>query len=285
MAKLYGWAIKIKGLDADHTYVTSSDGGVWPCWGRSSGGQKIASGLGSSKQANCISQSSSHAGIIYGITGVCHQTSNRILYPCGKIVDNAKGYWASVLLYGTYGTHSFPALIEWEARKNRCKKVKGDLGAKRKVAVKKLKTMMAKAVSPSAKGIIGYTKKVRKLYVQQTGEVKLKAMSAEKRTKVLAQELDLMADFRLGAKDARKIKPLKKVQAVVQKKKDDFDKALVGMDLTPEDYAKRVNKLMNDLLKESVKLLGKESFVKMFDMPPGASFLIVDPNIIARYHK
>ena len=41
METLKGWSIPLngkKGEFADHTYVTSSDGRKWGCWGRSSGG-------------------------------------------------------------------------------------------------------------------------------------------------------------------------------------------------------------------------------------------------------
>ena len=43
------------------------------------------------------------AGIIYGITGVCHQIANRILWTSQIIVDKAAGYWLSSLIYGPYG--------------------------------------------------------------------------------------------------------------------------------------------------------------------------------------
>ncbi len=287
MAELYGWAIKIKNLDADHTYVTSSDGGVWPCWGRSAGGHKIASGIGSSKRANCLSQSSSHAGLIYGVTGVCHQTSNRILYPSRKLVNKAKGYWASVLLYGTYGTHNLAALIEWEARKARCKKVSGDLGrSKAKLGAAKLKALRDKPLVGIEKGIVGYTKNVRDIYVKQRADVKITAAPPlVKRTKALAKELDLMADFKLDKKEARKIKPLKKLQAAVHKEKDELDHALVGKDLSAVTYARRVNGLLGELLQESADRLSEESYTKLFDLKPGKKFRLVDPDILAKYHK
>jgi hypothetical protein len=105
MAKgaLTGYAIKTLGNQADHTYVTSDDGNVWPCWGRCSGGNLICTGTGNIDQADCLSQPSSQAGIAYGINGVCHQTANRILYPSGETVSHADGYRASLFMWGTYG--------------------------------------------------------------------------------------------------------------------------------------------------------------------------------------
>lgn len=48
---LMGFALRMQGLPADHTYVESSDGHVWPCWGRSVGGSNICVGTGNTAQA------------------------------------------------------------------------------------------------------------------------------------------------------------------------------------------------------------------------------------------
>lgn len=101
---LTGHAIRITALPFwDHTYVTSSNGHVWPCWGRGAGGAAICSGTGNTDKADCLSQPSSKAGIAYGTTGVCHQTANRILQPAGQMVSGARGYRLSVFRYGVYG--------------------------------------------------------------------------------------------------------------------------------------------------------------------------------------
>lgn len=117
--RLSGYAIKIAGLRADHTYVTSSDGHVWPCWGRFAGGNLICDGKGNTDQADCLSQPNSQAGIVYGVTGVCHQTANRILLPAGEYVSAASGYRASVFAWGVFGRdiisrrHYSPAHNPW----------------------------------------------------------------------------------------------------------------------------------------------------------------------------
>ena len=98
-----GYAIKMRGMPADHTYVRSDAGHVWPCWGRSANGRPICDGLAELDDADCLSRVNSDAGIRYGWTGVCHQTANRILYPSGATVDEAAGYLGSVFAWGTYG--------------------------------------------------------------------------------------------------------------------------------------------------------------------------------------
>jgi hypothetical protein len=52
----------------DHTYVESSHGHVWPCWGRSSKGRSICDGDANTMQADCLSVPNSRAGIDYGRT-------------------------------------------------------------------------------------------------------------------------------------------------------------------------------------------------------------------------
>lgn len=46
---------------------------------------------------------------IYAIHGVCHQSANRFLWPAGILLSSrlVAGYWASVALYGVYGTSAF----------------------------------------------------------------------------------------------------------------------------------------------------------------------------------
>jgi len=100
---LTGHAVKMVGLPADHTYVTSSAGHIWNCNGRGAGGMAICVGSGNVDQADCLSNPLSHAGISYGITGVCHQMANRILYPAGQTVSRAQRYQWSCFMYGTYG--------------------------------------------------------------------------------------------------------------------------------------------------------------------------------------
>jgi hypothetical protein len=108
---LTGFAIRIVALPFwDHTYVTSSLGHIWACWGRSAAGTQICTGVGNVDQAYCLSQPNSEAGITYGLTGVCHQTANRILYPSGQTVSGARGYRASVYFWGAYGKDSVTGL-------------------------------------------------------------------------------------------------------------------------------------------------------------------------------
>ncbi len=97
--------------NVDHTYVISSCGLSWGCFGRQSGGNPVVSGQGSSIVAHCLSHPNETAGIKYARTGVCHQASNRILYPAGITVKGSHGYGASVMCYGVYGIGRWPQKV------------------------------------------------------------------------------------------------------------------------------------------------------------------------------
>ena len=112
---IFDWICRAGGGDfdifADHTYVKSSSGKSWNCWGRSDGGHEICRGIGSVSVADRIAQpqpgsplDGECAGLtVYAVDGVCHQAANRILWPARDIVNHAHGYWLSVSMYGTYG--------------------------------------------------------------------------------------------------------------------------------------------------------------------------------------
>src|SRR5262245_38770350 len=90
--ELLGHAVAKAGLPFDHTYVTSSVGDRWGCKGRERGGRIICRGSGDLTFARCLACPDGRAVTTYGVTGVCHQIANRILYPAGILVDRASGY-------------------------------------------------------------------------------------------------------------------------------------------------------------------------------------------------
>lgn len=91
----------------EHTHVESSCGSRWGCFGGDTGGVSIASGMGDSTVADCLSYPqwlpAVYAGLYYLITGVCHQAANRVLYPAGVTVSRAKWYVPSHNAFGAHG--------------------------------------------------------------------------------------------------------------------------------------------------------------------------------------
>ena len=111
IAPMEGYAVPIDiPLELDHTYA-QADKQLYSCFGRSEDGSLICKGMGDSVAASIIANgkidsngvNDGHAGIIYGLTGVCHQTANRILSPAKILVSSAAGYAISSAVYGDYG--------------------------------------------------------------------------------------------------------------------------------------------------------------------------------------
>ncbi len=113
----YGIYALIKSLDgkADHTYVIGVDKNTgneltWTCGGAYEGGRELTTGEADGLTCDCISRRMEEigltgglAGIRYGIDGVCHQASNRIMYPAGLVVDKANGWKLSSSIFGILG--------------------------------------------------------------------------------------------------------------------------------------------------------------------------------------
>ena len=132
----------VSGSPVDHTWVTTYDNRTnalanvaavvaakqdyWYCWGsfHPRGGTpafpdgSLGVQAGSLPLARCLVQSNADSSSVfaargtiftYGIDGVCHQLANQVLYATGVggapalTVSNARGYHASVAVYGTYG--------------------------------------------------------------------------------------------------------------------------------------------------------------------------------------
>lgn len=62
-----------------------------------------------------------YCGIRYGVTGVCHQMTNRILFASGTLMPVSKVYGSKIshMIYGSYGDH-------WDSWQDRCNKLYED---------------------------------------------------------------------------------------------------------------------------------------------------------------
>jgi hypothetical protein len=156
VAELFAWAVPVwDGAPVDHTWVTTYDnrktpypdiGAVqqqsqsyWYCWGAfhaKGGTPDIADGflgaqdgdLGLSKclvlpNIDCQSSAAARGTIfIYGVSGVCHQLANQVLYSTGAggatplTVSKSRGYWFSHLVYGAYGVDT----VAWAQKLATC---------------------------------------------------------------------------------------------------------------------------------------------------------------------
>lgn len=154
MVTFYAWASPafFGNSLVDHTWITTYDnqkhfypdaGAVaragqdyWFCWGdyRSRGGIPgnptgfLGQKSGNLSLARCLVRSNAHSRhdpaaqgtiFLYGRHGVCHQLSNQVLYATtgSKLtVRNARGYFFSSALYGTYGLN----VTDWANKVQSC---------------------------------------------------------------------------------------------------------------------------------------------------------------------
>ena len=145
MSELLAWAIPTQ-LSAriEHTWITTYDSSAtplsdfaavvaagedyWPCWGDFHPvGREIMKTPANVILARCYATSNDSwrnpatRGTIthYGMQGVCHQLSNQILAASSGprvTVSGAKGYRASISVYGTYGLDK----SGWLGRQRQC---------------------------------------------------------------------------------------------------------------------------------------------------------------------
>jgi hypothetical protein len=266
MAELTGHAISTLGGAAEHTYVTSSDGYEWGCWGRSAGGHAICSGEGFSKEANCLSEPKSRAGIVYGITGVCHQSANRILYPAGVTVSEAKAYWASWLVYGTYGTDT----LAWLARREVCQVI----------VPQNVESDMRSTDDEQT-----FMQQVLELYARQAETPPEARDSRAASEDLLGEELRLGIRYRLGEDfDPGAMEDLVAKQRDFQKMKRELDEALRAREITPEKHADATNQALAKFMAGCKAVLGPEDYERMFGVSE-TEVVLVDPQLALDNHS
>lgn len=264
-ATLQGWATVAQNAQQwDHTYVISWCGtvGPWECGapalGRSnsSGGKAITQGIGSSTIADCLSRPRGglvYAGIIYGVTGVCHQMANRILHPAGQTtVAYARGYNVSVLLYNTYGRRPWPELIACYPP--------GTVFA----------PSSAGAPVPVPTGNVLSSNSVYTLTV-------LTAVAAQEATQVA--EFVAIAEATLGTRlDQPTRENLIRIQAALQAEQARLAALLESREISSEQYLTDVNRILAQALRECQSLLGIERFTAIFGAAGFAPQGIIDPD-------
>lgn len=289
MATLSGYAmpVSIPGINffADHTYAQSDDGFSWPCWGRDSGGGNICQGGGDSLQADCISQTQSHAGLRYGINGVCHQTANRILYPAKILVSKARGYWLSSFLYGTYGSTT----TEWLARISQCMQISqrppsGGLPPNAPITA----SFTLDDQDENADGAPGeraYLNSVVNLYTETIKSVPNLLFSLEGKEierDLSAQELALTVEYRL--QDAAKeidMGRLQTAQRTFLTENDHLTVLSMVERLKGETLSKLIDENSSKVQSEIYDTVGKDRFLKLFDFDfeTDGSMNFVEPEI------
>ncbi len=247
-ATLEAWAIPLVGVSFfDHTYVVSSCGLRWGCRGRSIGGIRLRSGVGSSANANCLSQPNSEAGIRYGLTGVCHQIANRILHPAGVTVAGCGGYTVSVAAWGRDGLPPWP----------------------------ELQACYSGATVPTAGAVMG----------SGTGRSgNLSGRSSVYNTPQSSKDLTQLAEFlalaenALGSRlDEGTRRSLRKIQRDFSRRQAQLTRILDLGVMPPEEYLGQLNALLKTMMDRMRVTLGEERFNIVFGEAGRHPEGLVDP--------
>ena len=245
-ATLQGWAMPALGMPWwDHTYVESSCGLRWGCFGRDSGGSAgLSSGIGSSTIAHCLSEPNSTAGLRNRRTGVCHQAANRILHPAGVTVFGCRGYGASTFRYNVYGKDN----NNWAQKLALC--------------YNPIATMPSQAAGgppmPQSRNVLErirvYNRKVTAAYTQ--GETMESTRMAE---------LSALAEMALGEPlDRETLAALFAIQSDLQRAESGLEAKFDAGEMTPDQYLQRTDAEFLVAMKRSQELLGHERFRVIF---------------------
>lgn len=276
-------ALKILSWFADHTYVQSDNGISWRCWGRDSGGTAICARSGDSTHANCISQPRSRAGIEYGKTGVCHQTANRILYPARVLVSEAKGYWLSSALYGTYGRNT----AEWLSRLARCTAAAGGTPSGGPPDITPLSAggpPVEGGADPAEQVFLESVVALNLDFAKQHAFRMFTLESPRTDREVLGEELSLIVGYRLGpAALDTDVDALRSIQGDFLSQSDETGNLLMTVDGTPDTVSGILNNACDTAQRRFHKVLGTEVFRSLFDfdIEVDGPVALVNPEMMA----
>jgi hypothetical protein len=245
-ATLQGWSIPLVGAQwGEHSYVTSSCGLKWGCWGRDFGGSGLSAATGDSTVADCLSQPNSQAGIIYGISGVCHQTANRILHPAKITVVGCQGYNLSVFAFGAYGQGTWSQLSICYPAGTILAPTGGGGGPPR-------------PLSRNFSSMIGF---------YNAAVSTIRTTTAAEEDAQLA-ELSALTEMALGYPlDRDTLRALRDIQAELWRSRSALVARLHNGELTPDQYLDQLNGSIRLAMGKSQYLLGVERFRKIFGDP------------------
>lgn len=273
---LEGWAyaldINVHGVHlAEHTYVRAPDNGpaYFDCWGGHRDpdhpSRKLTYGNGSYAVANCyrgptLDGHKDTAYLVYGVTGVCHQTANRFLYSAsGWLPENwvwvwkAKAYALSHTAYGDYGS-------DWlsfrDIRYGSCRAKHGGGLSKDESAGQQ---------PGKESGLTAFYQGIEKADVSPL--------------ELVTGSFAALVREHLGAKfETRKLSEL---QRDLLQRKDQVAES----DLKGEAFAHELNALFLEFQDRAATHLDPADYEALFGYPPGKRVLIVNPEVTAATRK
>lgn len=191
-------------------------------------------------------------GILYGVTGVCHQMSNRILYSAeNPTIVEPPSSRLSYFLYGVYGP-SLPFMTNymgWSFPEPFITKLK----EAQELAVEEamLKKSIKNTEDPFLKKILRYhlETKTAEANVEGEFEIFIDHFVGEKAELEDKHELLLTHRRLMGQKRA-------------------LDRRLLGSQIDPQDYAARTNEINRQMLNAIASTIGADAFKEIFGIQP-----------------
>ena len=272
---------EIEAYKFDHTYVVHVDNGVrWRCHGGNTGGRLLAAGKGDYNGALCVARSASEeaeAGIAYGKTGVCHQIANRILYPAGFTVVNARGSSVSSSLYGTYGDSE-----TWSSKLKTCFR----LAAWKRQSLVNFALISAPDINLSDSTLMleqsPDAEPVTKLTPEESYFVKLASLYALKEPlslfTLLGADLEITLRYLLSEKiSAIETKEIIQHQQTMIKEHQDVKSFLIQNDQAAINH---MAKILETTFEKFEKILGASRYTEAFSIAPQwVNEVIMPPNL------
>ncbi len=203
-------------------------------------------------------------GIIYGVTGVCHQMANRILASSNSgIMISAAGYWASVSAYGVYGSGGL---------------VSGPTAGMAWVAYYAACLAMTGITESNKEPLLGASED------ESSQKLMVNAMNLEKEhaenKELPGLRLKLVATHRLGADFASdKMDKLVQFQMGFDGIKKNIDESYIAKDISSTRHASLVNIEYNKFLTKCAQVITTEEYKQLFGLTPGNTYELIDTEI------
>ncbi len=247
---------------ADHTYVECGAGKAWGCFGGSKNGEAISAGEGSTARANAIAEPNGEAGVgRYLIDGVCHQAANRILLPANRLVTEARGYWLSVSIFGTYGRSAF----------NMRPDVMGDLEAC--VSSKTSTTLRARDIPSGTLRLIRSNRASMARFDFKTSSSELATFNVNRFMKDLSLQRQIQSP-------KSSLSGLKLAKNTTELFLDFMGKELRNDKIGPVEYVREFDRMTDKFQDDAANALSKDDFVRVFRVSPEERIRLSDPESV-----
>lgn len=266
--KLFGWAVRGRPEEADHTYLSCDNGRSWDCFSRGKGGVMIFEAQAGAKHAQHMSALGHDAGIEYAITGIGHQAANRMLWPAGCLLSEAKGFWACAMLFGAYGSDA----ARWL----------GSLTGG--IPEPSGQTEPPRALTRIAPGLRGLASSIQERYLKAAG-------GAHDPDELLFDEFALIMDNRLGRSYSRHRSGqiMRRHEELLMRKRA-LEEALASGSMDMGVYTGELNSALNHALLDIACDIGVRDFISLFEIDPSRPLRIAPSGggrkrAPARYNK